>query len=114
MSAKKNLEQRKKTREKPAGGSKQIRKVTIKDARNTWELETLMTDKLMFDLKGFRGYYFVFDGENLECFKREIKRVSDSGKMASFDDRFNLVSDAGERKTLRMKNLKRHLKEFLT
>lgn len=97
---------------KPRAGSPTIRKFEIKDARNTWIIEGMKTDKVTFDIKGFHGFYFTYDGKDLECYKRQIVRKSDSGKVACFDDRFNLVDDSGERKTLRLKNLKKYLKDI--
>lgn len=93
-------------------GNPAIRKLEIKDARNTWIIESVKTDKVVFDIVGFRDFYFTYDGKELECYKREIVRKSDSGKVACFDDRFNLVDENGERKTLRLKNLKKYLKDI--
>lgn len=97
------------------GSGKRIQKTrefTIKDARNTWEVVINCEDRKQFTIKGYSLFYFEFNNEKLRCFKTNKVRVSDSGELACFDDRYNLINDDGERKTLRLKNLKEYLKEI--
>lgn len=82
---------------------------TIQDARNTWEVVAIQAEEIRFEINGFSKFYFKFDGELLRCFKKLVIRPSDSGEVACFDDRYNLMDDNGDRRTLRLKNLKQYV-----
>jgi hypothetical protein len=96
----------------PRKRSKGSRKFIIQDARNTWEIVAVKAEEIRFEIAGFSKFYFKFDGDLLRCYKKIVVRASDSGELACFDDRFNLVDDKGERKTLRLKNLKQYVKNL--
>lgn len=93
-----------------------IREFTIQDARNIWEVEIGKPNMLgtsRFQIKGFSGFEFKLGIDRLFCFKTTPLRVSDSGQIASHDDRFNLIDDEGKRKTLRLKNLKEYMRKII-
>lgn len=107
----------------PGKRVKGVRKFTIQDARNTWEIEIRKADSSLYHIKmnGFKKFYFTLDMEvaeeneegRLRCFKDFPIKVSDSGQMASTDHRFNLIDDEGNRKTLRLKKFKDYLEKIV-
>lgn len=90
------------------------RQFTIQDARNTWEIEIAMYMDGCWDIEilGFSKFFFRLNDGNFHCYKREPVRVSDSGIIASHDDRFNLIDDSGNRRTLRLKSFRKYLEKI--
>ena len=98
------------------------RRYTIQDARNTWEVKISPSNAVnstIVEIVGFSDFYFLFvdptdNGEKvLRCFKLKPVRVSDSGEIANYQDRFNLIDDEGNRKTLRLTNFKKYLEKIV-
>ena len=106
----------------PGKRTKGVRKFTVQDARNTWEIMTSKispSDSIIFEIVGFSNYHFLFidparnESISLRCYKKKPIRVSDSGEIANYQDRFNLIDDSGKRKTLRLTNLKKYLGKII-
>ena len=99
-----------------------VRRYTIQDARNTWEIMTRKispSDSIIFEIVGFSNFHFLFidparnEEISLRCYKKKPVRVSDSGEIANYQDRFNLIDDEGNRKTLRLTNFKKYLEKIV-
>lgn len=107
----KEIEQWPKIVEKKQSGRKNNRSriIEIEDARNHWKIEIIDFKNGVFALEGFSLFYFIYKLDHLSCFKKIVSRKSDSGELSAHDDRFNLICDSGERKTLRMKTFKTYL-----
>lgn len=99
-------------KKQPGRKNKRPRIIEIEDARNHWEIEIIDFDNGIFTLSGFSLFYFIYKLDYLGCFKRIVSRKSDSGELSAHDDRFNLICDTGERKTLRLKTLKTYLADI--
>ena len=92
-----------------------FRKFTIEDARNTWEIVILdfKNDITTFRISGFEDFFFICFNNELECYRSVIVRELDLIKLSCHEGRYNLVNDQGKRKTVRLNNLKLHIKELV-
>lgn len=77
------------------------------------------SDSIIFEIVGFSNFHFLFidparnEEMYLRCYKKKPVRVSDSGEIANYQDRFNLIDDEGNRKTLRLTNFKKYLEKII-
>ena len=84
----------------------------IKTSHGNWIITGVKTisivDKreiIFFGIQGYSGFTFTLENGKLTGKKKEVTRASDSGFLSNTDNRFNLVTDNGTRKTLRLTTL---------
>jgi len=84
----------------------------ISNSHRTWVITGIRTTSIIdkrevifFAISGFPNYTFMINKGDISGRKIEIKSPSDSGILAKHENRFNLVDNEGNRKTLRLSSL---------
>lgn len=90
--------------------SEGVRGFKIENAHTSWKVKGMKTSNIIiFKIDGYSGYIFSLKNGIVSGKKSQVDRVSDSGILACHEGRFNLISDKGERRTLRLSSLAEYL-----